>query len=772
MRRRSMTRSLPLPVLTALMLAAPPVIAAAPTELPLPEGIWELAATHQAPFEMRTLEPLAGVLVVSDLAGSVAAVRPDSGLVVWTRKVSVIESLGGVWPLATDGGGLVLVAGTTLSAYRADVGTRLWERALGCQKLGCIQRVVHAASHDDGKTTMLFLAGGGLVQTELARLDPKTGQPLWRRAVEVQHPRRALSRRDLLVVEDAVAPYTVRFIDPVDGVLRGTWDPSSSGIEGAVTELMLLADGRTVAVHLRPGDDALALVTVLSPEGREITGRRVPRPAQVTNQPVLATPIADGLAIFTPEPQAGVAYVTTMLLAEPWSARTEQVRTWSEPLPVAERWVLAPSVRAPGASWSSIGGPRWAIEPPGVDADPQRTRSFVAGRRVALIDHGDSRGRNKAHAIVTVDAVSGRLHGLGAHDLGSGQLDRAVALGEDLVLTRGRTIFRLVLVPWRDAVAKLRETRAQGVEIQPWLQRFARFGTVSRALNDGLRGGASNDRPGPATSLPGGDAFAPLSPEDERLVAALREAWLAKPSDGIAGLVGLLEQAPERSERRHTLLAAFSGLILELVLAPGLLPRGEDVDSNLVAMARMLERESAERAPDRHVAAIYGAVMALLDEALTGADLLARVTPDQVVSEARLELARRSLHLLRKSAGTLRTETSRQTLVSALRLFPHLDALFGPEATTVGALLDRVAAHDIDATRELDALIAETHGLRAQKKGAGPALCQLACEATLAFCGDAKAGDVIACQTRCTKTGAVRFSSGARPSVDPRWLCR
>lgn len=55
--------------------------AAEPVGDSVPSGLWELAATHKAPFDMRLIEPLGKLLVVSNLTGQVAAIRPDSGLV-------------------------------------------------------------------------------------------------------------------------------------------------------------------------------------------------------------------------------------------------------------------------------------------------------------------------------------------------------------------------------------------------------------------------------------------------------------------------------------------------------------------------------------------------------------------------------------------------------------------------------------------------------------------------------------------------------------------
>lgn len=758
---------------------------AAPTPrvVAVPDGVWELAATHQAPFDMRTIEPLGGVVVISDLQASVAAVRPDSGLVVWKRNIPAIETASGVWPLATDTGGVVLAAGATLQAVRADVGMRLWERDLGCQRSGCVTRVVHATSHG-GKSPVLFLAAGGVVQSELVRLDPLTGKPMWHRAAKVQHPKRVMSLPHVLVSEDALAPYAVRFFDPEDGRAFDSWEPLSSGIEGPVSELVLLPDGRTLAVDLRPKDGALAQVTLLSARGQQITERKIPKSPTITNAPVMAGAVERGVAVFTPDPARGAGFVTTMLLNTPWSAHTEQVPSWAEPLGVAGRWVLAPSLRAPGASWSAIGAAPWSREIDGVDPDPTETRTFVADGRVIVVDLGDPPRRSSSgHAVATLTATTGKLEGIGAHDLGEGDIDRVVAFDDELILTRGRTIMRLVLVPWHDAIMRLRATRDKGTNIRPWLQNFSRFGAPARALAAAVRASSPPKPPGTGpttpekvTTEPSADdrpALPPteLSAEDAALVAELRKAW-TNPEDALLGMLALLDQAPEGSPRRMALLDAFAEIVLDQVLAPGVLPRGEDVATALLGLTRMLESEAEVHRPRRATVAIMATVTALIDVPLAGADVLARAADDNVLVEARLELARRALYLLHTSAGPLRTDTSRQMLVSALRLFGHLSGLVGSDIVSINRLIDQVAANDPGATRMLDSALTKAEGADASRRGAKPALCQLACEAALDVCGEGVSGNVVACQSRCARTGAVRFSNASRPSADPRWFCR
>lgn len=771
-------RSLPSWLATLIVLTLTPRAVAADAEDP-PQGIWELAATFRAPFDMRLLEPLAGVLVTSDMQGAVAALRPDSGLVVWNRKVPASDAMSGVWLLPSAEGGIVLAAGDGVQAFRADVGTRVWERDLGCLPGGCQTRVIHAAAHDGGKDALLFLATGGIVQSEVVRLDPFTGKPMWRRAAEARHPKRVLATPQLLVVEDSQAPFAVRFIDPADGRALGVWEPIADGAPKPLSELLWLRDGRLAAIDLRPAGTVLAQVTILNARGEAITERQIPRAQQVTNAAVLAAELDDGLAIFTPDPSAGASWVTAMLLAPPFTAKTEQVRSWAEPVMLAGRWAFAPS--AAGGVWSTTGAARWSREVIGID--PTHARTLAVGGAtplLALIDLGAD-----AQRVATLDQA-GRLHGIGAPELGQGSIDRALAVGGELLLTRGKSIFRLALVPWGDAVAKLKAARQAGSDVGPYLERLAAFGPPAKSLAEAV-GTVKRDprapdakvdpktNPGPEAPIEWVDmprSITPLSPADAALVQALREAWIAGPGDALQGMNDLVAQAPEKSARRLALLEAFAPLLLEMVLAPGGLPPGEEAATHLVALARALEWESQSRQPNVHTLAVYATVMALADEALAGADVLSRST-DGRVAEARLELARRALHLLHKSAGTLKTETSRQMLVSGLRFFRHLEALFGAELASVNALLDRVANKDVSAVRPLEAALLAVEGPMAARRGPGPALCRRACETALAMCGAEVGGSAAQCQARCDKSGAVRFGNTARPvSSDPLWFCR
>jgi len=799
--------------LSVSTLAAEP----APPAEPLPDGLWELANAHELPFAARTLTAGRDVVIISDLATQIAGVRPDSGLVVWRRKATGLALRGGPWLLPGGSGGsggrgdpkdaeVVVVAGDALTAWRADVGARLWERDLGCQGDLCAERV--ALASDAG----LYLAVGGVVQDGLMRLDPTSGAPLWAKPARVGHPRKVLAngppsvdRQGLLVVEDGQAPFTVHFLDPVDGRELGTWTRAKDPVTGLArppSELLVRADGRVAAVELRP-TEGLAEVTLIGRDGTELTERAVPRPAGVTSMPVRALLTADGLAIVTPSPEAGLALVTTMLLDKPWTARTERVKSWADPLMTASGLVFPPSIGADPV-WSASGSSRWSRSLPGVDGASGRTSTFVIGARLVALESADARSR--ASGLVTVDATSGRVQGIGAPDLALPSdaadpkastrqgIDLAAAFGDELVLARRSTLYRVVLVPWNTALERLRSAKDGGGDLRPLLGRLARFGAAARALADAvgesLPGGPVPE-PGPSTRPPDatngptaasansppstasttGAAAAPtatLAAADLALIDALREAWRGGDAKGaLEGMLALVDQAP--AARRGPLLDAFADLVLDLVLAPGLAPRGDAAES-LVALGRALESAARTSSVSRRSAVIFAATMALIDEPLAGADLLVQVAPDPMTSAARGELARRALFQLHRSAGPLKTDTSRQMLVGGLRFFRHLDELAAAHAAEVQALLD-TAATDPGAARRLDSLLTTLEGPSASRKGSGPALCRVACEVVRDRCdlGDTPTRP---CEERCGKGGAVRFSPAARPGADGSWLCR
>ncbi|MBL8786789.1 MAG: hypothetical protein JNJ59_17925, partial [Deltaproteobacteria bacterium] len=421
------------------------------------------------------------------------------------------------------------------------------------------------------------------------------------------------------------------------------------------------------------------------------------------------------------------------------------------------------------------------------------TSSFAIGTRFVALEAADTKTR--ASGLVTVEAKSGRVQGIGAPDLAAdGQgIDLAAAFGDELVLTRRTTLYRMVLVPWGTALDRLRAAKRGGGDLAPILGRLARFGAAARALADAL-GERLPD--GPVLETPSrpvdettrtpdmtppvetASTLAPastLSSQDAALVAALREAWLGGDAKGtLEGMLALVDQATP--PRRPALLEAFADLILDLVLAPGVVPRGEAAEA-LVALARAAESRGpgpqpapANPAASPAGATILAATMALVDEPLAGADLLARAGNDPMTLAARDELARRALYFLHKSAGPLKSDTSRQMLVGGLRFFRHLEDLAGTHAAEVQALLD-TAGSDAAAARRLDALLTTLEGPSAAKKGTGPALCRVACEVVRNRCNLGTAA-TRPCEERCGKSGAVRFSAAGRPGPDASWLCR
>lgn len=765
------------PLLTVSLVAG----ASSPRALAEPPlGIWEIASGHDLPVRAELAFASGGVLVVSDRATRVLGVRPDSGLTVWSRELSSADSA--IYPLETSHtteGAIVVVADTSLRGFRADVGTRLWEQPMKCEAL-CSERIVFAGPVSRAETAdkarserpelrgdVLLVARGGAVQSELVRIDPRTGRVMWQ--APALHPRRALVAPSFVAVEESIAPFGVVFLDPSDGAVRGRFERKSGGQARPLGELAVSPQGDLlVALDLRPGDGALANVVVLDGSGRVVTERQMGRPAAlggVEHLPIEAHRIAAGFAVFTPVPASKKAVLSILRLEAPWTVRTEVL---TDTRPSGAGPLGSGVVRFGGdAAWFVARGPERTVAVTvahaaraevSVDGFAQEPAAVIAlGPSLLLVGPPAKDGAS----LATVDR---RGHvAVGTPEL-SAPVVGAALVEQDLVLvTRAANkpdrIERLSLVPWGAAIERMKSAHAKGGNITQLVTRLSRF----HPLEDALGGAVEVPRVGE------------LSPADKSLLLALRDAWRSGDAVGaLDGLRELIEREPDRSERRLSLLQATSELALDLVLAVGGTVK-PDIAERLVALARIAESAAqrcakAECEVKREAIALLSAAMALVDEPLAGADLLARHPSSALSTQARLELARRALFLLRKSAGTLRTDTSRQMLVSGLRFFLHFDLVMGEDGVEAATLLDS-ASHDAGAAARLDTLLTKAAGPAAKKKGAGPGLCQMACEAALSVCGEARARLTV-CQDRCAKTGAVRFSTTARPTADPRWFCR
>ena len=758
---------------------------AAAQDPPPPQGIWELANGHDLGFKAQVAFESGGLLVASDLKSKVVGVRPDSGLVVWSRELGAnAQTLHRLETSMTPDGDVVLVVDDGLKAFRADVGTRLWELAFSCRGELCDQRVVYAgpvagrgagqAGRPELMSQVLLLARGGSVQSELVRLDPRSGRAMWKKGAATVHPRRVVVAPSFIAVEEAVAPFTVVFVSPEDGQVLGRWERRVAGVAQPPSEL-IADDDRLVAIDLRPGDGTLAHVIVVGPSGEVITERQVARPAPLSGVEQLSVEVGSvppGLALFTPVPAERRSVLTLLRLQAPWTARSEVLNDGAAGVPAGSGALRFGA----GHAWFIGRGQGDAVVVNVIHESRSElvVKGFPVEPAVLALNNDElllvAPFEKSGASAVTVQRSG--LHGFGAPDL-TGAVVHAALVNDDLVLvTRGKAgdrVERLVLVAWSVALERLRAAFRRGADLAPLVGRLSRFYPVEAALGEDVKLAGRSD------------SVAALSEQDLALVAALRDAWRGgDPAGTLDGMRALVEQQPERSERRLAMLNAFAVLVLDLVLAPGAATR-EDVAERLVGLARLAESEAqrchkggCEVAPT--TLAIYAAAMALIDEPLAGADLLqlgpgAARGPDAGLADgARKELARRALHLLRRSAGTLRSDTSRQMLVSGLRFFRHFDDVMGESVARAAELLD-LAGHDADAARELEGLLISAEGPPAAKRGAGPGLCQLACEAAEAACGEVR-GRITACQQRCEKTGAVRFSPAGRVGADPRWFCR
>jgi len=751
---------------TAIAVA---LLATTPVDAPATAagGVWALAGAHDVAMTIRWLgsattdatDDGGRFAVVSDLETAVAAVRVDSGLIAWTRRVEPPKSLRGVWVV----GDTVVVAGSEAQAFRADVGTRLWSRDLGCASdvaAPCDARVVHADASG------VWLAAGGAVQTTLIRLDPVTGAPKWPHPAAVGHARKILTGPGWVAAEEGSSPWAVRFFDISDGHPLGVWTRRIGGLARPVNELVATS-ASVLAIDTRPGDGMLAHVIVVGTDGQEQTTRRVARAPSVRNQVVWAAASAEALSLFVPDPALGGGQLVVMGLSEPFSASTTTLTSWAEPLVVAGRIVMPPPPGAKGNDGALA--PLWSALVPGqpdvawlrrVDGLGPSVRTFASGDRLIAVDTNSG---PDGVALATINAASGNVGGIGTATLaGSGPIDDAAFVGDALVLARGKTLARLVHLPAAEVRARLRRGAAAGGDIAPVLRRLSRFGALADGLAD------------PDVALPAdepSEAPAPvLEPADLAVLRAFAETYPGDVDGTLEGMQDLVDRSEVGSPRRAALLDGIARIMLAEVLATGTLPRKDDARGALVGLARSFEplASSGRRLPS----ALWAAIVAKLDEPLVGADILVRTKGTPLFDAAYVESARRSLRAIRTSAGALATTTQRSMLISGLRFFRHLEVVLGEQHDRAQQLMDS-AEGSSESARELANLLIAAEGDAARSKSAlGPATCALACDAVGRLCGDT---DVDACVTRCQKSAVVRLSERARPSSSDdraRWFCR
>ncbi|MCC6622889.1 MAG: PQQ-like beta-propeller repeat protein [Deltaproteobacteria bacterium] len=737
--------------MTSLALSL--VVALSAADPSAAEGVWVHAEKHALDLPIRWVAPATeGVVVVSDLERTVVGVRVDSGLVAWSRKLTGVR---GVW-VVDD---VVVVSAGELVGFHADVGTRLWSRPMGCPSAtdACDARVVDAGA------VGLWVADGGPVQGSVARLDPQTGQPLWAAPASVAHARRLVSpSRDpgaapWVAVEEGQAPFTIRFLEPGTGRELGAWTRRVAGIARPCHELVGHARLGLIAVDARPGDGSLAHVFVVAPDGSERTTRRIPRDGRTRNQVVWVGAGDQALALFVPDPGAGGGQLVSLDLAEPWTATSTTLTSWSQPLAARGYVVMPPpptgeappmvSALLPGTADAA-----WSRRIAGLGAD---VATIVAGGELVVVDRlpiADGAG------LVTLSLTDGAVHGIGSLPAPAARAEGGVVAaraGDMLIVGQGRELHRLAWLGADEVRARLARGAAAGQDPTPILRRLARFGALAEGLAEapGPREERPEPRPAPPTST--------LDATDAQTLDAFAATWATDTAGTIEGLRDLIDRADPL--RRAGVLEGSARLVLAQVLATGQLPRSEEARSGLVALARAFEPSASSQT--RASAALWAALMQRLDEPLAAADILGRARGEPALDRAYGEAAQRAVRGIRTSAGALTTTTQREMLVAGLRFFRHLEVVLGPSADRAAELMD-LAAGSPAAGKELAALVAASEGAAAARAGIGPELCALACEAAAATCPIAV--DVARCAARCVKSQAVRFTERARPSLARR----
>lgn len=772
----------------------PPPAAAEP-------GYFRIATEAEAPFSVRWLDAGEDEVVVSDLAGGVAALRLDSGLAAWSRSVAppgadadAPSVVGPPMGVAVEGD-LVLVTSHELAAYRRSVGTRVWERGLRCGGGAlCRERVVHVDASG------VYLAGGGEVQHALLRLDLETGAPVWREAAEVHHPQRVLANADVLAVIESLPPFGVRFIAKDSGRERGHWARRVAGVPRPATDHWLTRSG-LAAVDLRPEDGHLAHVVTTDASGREAASLRVPRSAGVKRAAVFARVDQHRFVAFTPDPAAGTGQLV--------------LRDLIGDAPPIE--LMVASSRAPLEIGGALVFHRRVGEVVGLEAiDPMTGRriwerdlggfSTLLGEvavhavgvppetgRSPLAPRGPDEARGEGWVVVVgqgdpvvmwaLEPATGAVVGYRALALGGAAVTAIDDEPGGLVAAAGARVLRLVLEPVARAEAAFEEHLATGSadDARSLARALAPLAphapSVRRLLERGARA-----RLAPAEArFAAGDLAGALA-----AVGAAIDEVLAGEGEGAGGMV-----SREVAHGFVSLLGPVARLVADEVIGarrpPGRAARdalvglGARVVRGLARVHSALEAGGAlATSQDRVASAVIVLTLALdrVGEPLSAADLVEtlfaagyREVPElegvyAAVAYRAFALVHRDLaRPLASGRADQRAEVAR-----SLEHFRHGHPVFGDAAylsRAAATLSDDDARHAAAAAREvsraLRGRLAELRG--AYGEGYPEASCALACASLAAVCDDGCRSEA-ACEaagTRCRADCAVRRGV-------PRWV--
>jgi len=225
-------------------------------------GVYQPSRYYASPFgDVRWFDAAPGLLLVSDLRHGVAAIDLKTGAVKWSHT-AVGGRLDRVWKI----GDHLVVAGVDMEVLDRNTGEVLWDDILSCPTGGiCGSRILHV----DNKS--IFFAGTGEIHDRVWRLGLKEGRPMWKQSTVVRHPKRMWGGNSGLVLEEAIPPFALRWIDRTSGETNKLWSwPSKKGPRPA-DRVEVDKDGTVLAIQLKTRDGSLAKVARLTEKSEKIT---------------------------------------------------------------------------------------------------------------------------------------------------------------------------------------------------------------------------------------------------------------------------------------------------------------------------------------------------------------------------------------------------------------------------------------------------------------------------------------------------------------------
>ena len=224
-------------------------------------GVYQPSRYYASPFgEVRWFDAAPGLLLVSDLRRSVAAIDVQTGAIKWTHT-AVGGRLDNVW----KSGEYLIVAGVDVEVLDRSTGKILWDDILSCPTGGiCASRVLSVDNQS------VFFTGTGEVHSRMWRLGLNEGRPLWKESAPVRHPKRLFSNTSQLVVQESLSPFALRWLDKATGSTTKQWSwPQTKGPRPS-NHVRVTDDGTVMAIQLRPGDGSLAKVARLSSKHSQV----------------------------------------------------------------------------------------------------------------------------------------------------------------------------------------------------------------------------------------------------------------------------------------------------------------------------------------------------------------------------------------------------------------------------------------------------------------------------------------------------------------------